>query len=121
MSQFSLLCLGGKYLTVMEPKATSGKVARLVLPIGHLSHSGDLCLSFRHLVSGENSGKLQVYVRRSGVHGPAVWGRNGGGHGWGETHITLPGAGVRSVSRSITSYYCYFCLYVCSPHIIARS
>ncbi|XP_075705871.1 nephronectin isoform X6 [Rhinoderma darwinii] len=88
---------GGRYLTVMEPKATSGKVARLVLPLGHLSHSGDLCLSFRHLVSGENSGKLQVFVRRSGSHGPAVWGRNGGSHGWGATHITLPGTGVRSI------------------------
>ncbi|XP_040274189.1 nephronectin isoform X5 [Bufo bufo] len=88
---------GGKYLTVMEPKASSGKVARLVLPLGHLSYSGDLCLSFRHLVSGESSGKLQVFVRRLGVHGPAVWGRNGSSHGWGETHITLPGAGVRNI------------------------
>ncbi|XP_044158550.1 nephronectin isoform X3 [Bufo gargarizans] len=88
---------GGKYLTVMEPKASSGKVARLVLPLGHLSYSGDLCLSFRHLVSGESSGKLQVFVRRLGVHGPALWGRNGSSHGWGETHITLPGAGVRNI------------------------
>ncbi|XP_066430001.1 nephronectin isoform X4 [Eleutherodactylus coqui] len=88
---------GGKYLTLMEPKKTSGKVARLVLPLGHLSYSGDLCLSFRHLVSGEHSGKLQVFVRRSNIHGPAVWGRNGSSHGWGETHITLPGLGVRSI------------------------
>ncbi|XP_071975154.1 nephronectin isoform X4 [Engystomops pustulosus] len=88
---------GGKYLTLMEPKANSGKVARLVLPLGHLSNSGDLCLSFRHLVSGENSGKLQVFVRRSGINGPAVWGRIGNSHGWGDTHITLPGKGVRSI------------------------
>ncbi|KAM3939010.1 nephronectin isoform 3-T3 [Leptodactylus fuscus] len=88
---------GGKYLTVMESKTTSGKVARLVLPLGQLSYSGDLCLSFRHLVSGENSGKLQVFVRRSGFHGPAVWGRNGSSQGWGETRITLPGTGVRSI------------------------
>ncbi|XP_056422043.1 nephronectin isoform X3 [Hyla sarda] len=88
---------GGQYLTVMEPKATSGKVARLVLPLGHLSYSGDLCLSFRRLVSGSNSAKLQVFVRRSGVHGRAVWGKNGSNHAWGETYITLPGAGVRSI------------------------
>ncbi|XP_063775335.1 nephronectin isoform X3 [Pseudophryne corroboree] len=88
--------LGGQYLTVMEPKGRSGKVARLVLPLGHLSYSGDLCLSFRHLVSGENSGKLQVFVRRSGHHGPALWGRRGS-IGWGETHITLPASGVKSI------------------------
>ncbi|XP_073427925.1 nephronectin isoform X1 [Dendrobates tinctorius] len=88
---------GGKYLTVMEPKGTSGKVARLVLPLGHLSFSGDLCLSFKSLVSGEGSAKLQVFIRRLGVRGPAVWGKNGGSHKWGETYITLPGAGVKSI------------------------
>ncbi|XP_075056979.1 nephronectin isoform X3 [Mixophyes fleayi] len=88
--------LGGQYLTVMEPKGNAGKVARLVLPLGHQAHSGDLCLSFRHFVSGENSGKLQVFVRRSGHHGPALWGRSGS-NGWGETYITLPGTGVKSI------------------------
>ncbi|XP_018409991.1 PREDICTED: nephronectin isoform X1 [Nanorana parkeri] len=86
---------GGQYLTVMQPKGKSGKVARLVLPLGHQSPE-DLCLSFRHFMSGENSGKLQVFVRRSGAHGPSIWGRNGS-HGWGETHITLPGSGIKSI------------------------
>ncbi|KAM5192100.1 nephronectin isoform 3-T3 [Mantella aurantiaca] len=87
---------GGQYLTVMQPKGNSGKVARLVLPLGHQSHPEDICLSFRHFMSGENSGKLQVFVRRSGVHGPPVWSRNGS-HGWGETHLSLPGLKIKSI------------------------
>ncbi|XP_073897587.1 nephronectin isoform X4 [Castor canadensis] len=87
---------GGQYLTVSAAKASGGKAARLVLPLGHLMHSGDLCLSFRHKVTGLHSGTLQVFVRKHGAHGAALWGRNGG-HGWRQTHITLRGADVKSV------------------------
>ncbi|XP_028599163.2 nephronectin isoform X3 [Podarcis muralis] len=87
---------GGQYLSVSEPKGKSGHVARLVLPLGHLGHLGDLCLSFRHKVSGIHSGLLQVFVRKAGAHGPAVWGRNGG-HGWRQTQISLQGSGIKSV------------------------
>ncbi|XP_062991724.1 nephronectin isoform X2 [Elgaria multicarinata webbii] len=87
---------GGQYLAISEPKGKIGRVARLVLPLGHLAHAGDLCLSFRHKVSGLHSGLLQVFVRKTGVHGPAVWGRNGG-HGWRQTQITLQGSGIKSV------------------------
>lgn len=62
-----------------------------------MAQAGDLCLSFRHKVSGLHSGTLQVFVRKNGAHGPAVWGRNGG-HGWRQTHITLQGRGIKSVS-----------------------
>ncbi|XP_063314451.1 nephronectin isoform X2 [Pelobates fuscus] len=88
--------LGGQYLTVLEPKGKAGKAARLVLPLGQITYSGDLCLSFKHIVSGENAGKLQVYVRKAGYHGPAIWGRNRG-HGWKETHISVQGTGIRSI------------------------
>ncbi|EDL82227.1 rCG28794, isoform CRA_c [Rattus norvegicus] len=87
---------GGQYLTVSAAKAPGGKAARLVLPLGHLMHSGDLCLSFRHKVTGLHSGALQVFVRKHGTHGSALWGRNGG-HGWRQTQITLRGADVKSV------------------------
>ncbi|KAL1772703.1 nephronectin isoform X4 [Sigmodon hispidus] len=87
---------GGQYLTVSAAKAPGGKAARLVLPLGHLMHSGDLCLSFRHKVTGLHSGTLQVFVRKHGAHGTALWGRNGG-HGWRQTQITLRGADVKSV------------------------
>ncbi|XP_061441458.1 nephronectin isoform X3 [Rhineura floridana] len=87
---------GGQYLSVSEPKGKAGRVARLVLPLGHLGHSGDLCLSFRHKVSGFHSGLLQVFVRKMGAHGPAIWGRNGG-HGWRQTQISLQGSGIKSV------------------------
>lgn len=90
---------GGQYLTVSAAKAPGGKAARLVLPLGHLMHAGDLCLSFRHKVTGLHSGTLQVFVRKHGAHGAALWGRNGG-HGWRQTQITLRGADVKSVSRS---------------------
>ncbi|XP_049741538.1 nephronectin isoform X4 [Elephas maximus indicus] len=87
---------GGQYLTVSAAKGPGGKAARLVLPLGHLMHSGDLCLSFRHKVTGLHSGTLQVFVRKHGAHGAALWGRNGG-HGWRQTQITLRGADVKSV------------------------
>ncbi|XP_032188960.1 nephronectin isoform X2 [Mustela erminea] len=87
---------GGQYLTVSGAKGPGGKAARLVLPLGHLMHSGDLCLSFRHKVTGLHSGALQVFVRKHGAHGAALWGRNGG-RGWRHTHITLRGADVKSV------------------------
>ncbi|XP_045655178.1 nephronectin isoform X3 [Ursus americanus] len=87
---------GGQYLTVSGAKGPGGKAARLVLPLGRLLHSGDLCLSFRHKVTGLHSGALQVFVRKHGAHGAALWGRNGG-HGWRHTQITLRGADVKSV------------------------
>ncbi|XP_027454002.1 nephronectin isoform X4 [Zalophus californianus] len=87
---------GGQYLTVSGAKGPGGKAARLVLPLGHLMHSGDLCLSFRHKVTGLHSGALQVFVRKHSAHGAALWGRNGG-HGWRHTQITLQGADVKSV------------------------
>ncbi|KAF3815494.1 hypothetical protein GH733_016447, partial [Mirounga leonina] len=86
---------GGQYLTVSGAKGPGGKAARLVLPLGHLMHSGDLCLSFRHKVTGLRSGALQVFVRKHSAHGAALWGRNGG-HGWRHTQITLRGADVKS-------------------------
>ncbi|XP_044536450.1 nephronectin isoform X4 [Gracilinanus agilis] len=87
---------GGQYLTVSAPKGPGGKTARLVLPLGHLMNSGDLCLSFKHKVSGVHSGTLQVFVRKHGTHGAALWGRNGG-HGWRQTQITLRGSAIKSV------------------------
>ncbi|XP_067591515.1 nephronectin isoform X8 [Pseudorca crassidens] len=86
----------GQYLTVSAAKGPAGKAARLLLPLGHLLHSGDLCLSFRHKVTGLHSGTLQVFVRKHGAHGAALWGRNGG-HSWRQTRITLRGADVKSV------------------------
>ncbi|KAM6361347.1 nephronectin [Alca torda] len=86
----------GQYLTIPDPKGKEGGVAHLILPLGHTPQAGDLCLSFRHKVPGGHSGALQVFVRKNGAHGPAVWGRNGG-HGWRQTHITLRGQGITSV------------------------
>lgn len=88
---------GGQYLTISDPKGKEGGAAHLILPLGYVAQAGDLCLSFRHKVPGLHSGALQVFVRKNGAHGPAVWGRNGG-HGWRHTHITLRGLGIKSVS-----------------------
>ncbi|XP_074003402.1 nephronectin isoform X2 [Numenius arquata] len=87
---------GGQYLTIPDPKGKEGRAAHLILPLGHMAQAGDLCLSFRHKVPGLHSGALQVFVRKNGAHGPALWGRNGG-HGWRQTHITLQGRGIKSV------------------------
>ncbi|XP_070614010.1 nephronectin isoform X7 [Erythrolamprus reginae] len=87
---------GGQYLSVSQPKGKGGRFSRLVLPLGHLTRSEDLCLSFRHKVSGSHSGLLQVFLRKTGIHGPAIWGRNRG-HGWSQTSLTLKGPGIKSV------------------------
>nr|XP_033812519.1 nephronectin isoform X2 [Geotrypetes seraphini] len=87
---------GGHYLSVSKPKGNGRRAARLILSLSHFAYSGELCLSFRHKVSGPHSGTLQVFVRKSGAHGPAVWGRNGG-HGWRQTQLSLQGAGIKSV------------------------
>uniref|UniRef100_A0A7N4NG88 Nephronectin n=1 Tax=Sarcophilus harrisii TaxID=9305 RepID=A0A7N4NG88_SARHA len=101
---------GGQFLTVSEPKSPGGKAARLVLPLSHFMNSGDLCLSFKHKVSGLHSGTLQLFVRRHDTPGAALWGRNGG-HGWRQTQITLRGADIKSVSKaaegsvSVSAFY----------------
>ncbi|XP_041077848.1 nephronectin-like isoform X3 [Polyodon spathula] len=88
---------GGKYLTIPEVFGKrGGRAALLALPLRQPVDSGELCLSFRHKLSGQHSGSMQVYVKRNGAHGPAVWGRTGG-HGWRHTQITLWGAGLQSV------------------------
>ncbi|XP_033870816.1 nephronectin-like isoform X3 [Acipenser ruthenus] len=88
---------GGKYLTIPEVFGKrGGRAALLALPLGQSVDSGELCLSFRHKLSGQHSGSMQVYVKRNGAHGPAVWGRTGG-HGWRHTQITLWGAGLQSI------------------------
>uniref|UniRef100_A0A8C3JUJ3 Nephronectin n=2 Tax=Neoaves TaxID=3078114 RepID=A0A8C3JUJ3_9CHAR len=87
---------GGQYLTIPNPEGKEGRAAHLILPLGHVAEAGDLCLSFRHKVPGLHSGALQVFVRKNGAHGPALWGRNGG-HGWRQTHLTLQGRGIKSV------------------------
>ncbi|MGH0157618.1 UNVERIFIED_CONTAM: hypothetical protein FKN15_033972 [Acipenser sinensis] len=93
----SLDAAGGKYLTIPEVFGKrGGRAALLALPLGQSMDSGELCLSFRHKLSGQHSGSMQVYVKRNGAHGPAVWGRTGG-HGWRHTQITLWGAGLQSV------------------------
>lgn len=88
---------GGKYLTIPEVFGKrGGRAALLALPLRQPVDSGELCLSFRHKLSGQHSGSLQVYVKRNGAHSPAVWGRTGG-HDWRHTQITLWGAGLQSV------------------------
>ncbi|KAJ8407571.1 hypothetical protein AAFF_G00274280 [Aldrovandia affinis] len=88
---------GGKYLTIPEAGVKrSGRGARLVLPLAEPWNEGNLCLSFRHKLSGHRVGALQVFVKKGKQYSPAVWGRTGG-HGWRHTQITLWGTGLESV------------------------
>ncbi|XP_069487047.1 nephronectin isoform X2 [Ambystoma mexicanum] len=88
---------GGQYLRLSEAKGKAGRMARLVLPVDQLANAGDLCLSFRHKLSGLPSGSIQVSVKRSRTHAPPVWGRDTG-HSWRHTSITLKGAAdIRNV------------------------
>ncbi|XP_064201321.1 nephronectin-like isoform X2 [Anguilla rostrata] len=88
---------GGKYLTIPEVGGKrSGRGARLVLPLSKAWNSGNLCLSFRHKLSGHRVGALQVFAQRGGQDSPAVWGRTGG-QGWRHTQITLWDAALESV------------------------
>ncbi|XP_039615133.1 nephronectin a isoform X1 [Polypterus senegalus] len=88
---------GGKYLTIPDIGGKrGGRVALLILPLTELEYESDLCLSFSHKLLGHNAGTLQVYVKRNGALGPAVWGRTSG-NGWRQTQITLSGASLQSV------------------------
>ncbi|KAJ8281071.1 hypothetical protein GJAV_G00063170 [Gymnothorax javanicus] len=88
---------GGRYLTIPEVgNKRTGRGARLVLPLTQPWNSGNLCLSFRHKLSGHHVGVLQVFVKKGRQYSPAVWGRTGG-HGWRHTQITLWGTGLESV------------------------
>ncbi|KAI1883601.1 hypothetical protein AGOR_G00233250 [Albula goreensis] len=88
---------GGKLLTIPEVgEKRSGRGARLVLPLTETWNSGNLCLSFRHKLSGHHVGTLQVFIKKGKQQSPAVWGRTGG-HGWRHTQITLWGTGLESV------------------------
>uniref|UniRef100_A0A4W4GTE6 Nephronectin a n=1 Tax=Electrophorus electricus TaxID=8005 RepID=A0A4W4GTE6_ELEEL len=96
---------GGRYLIV--PEATTGpsvKGARLTIPLAppliRIWQGGDLCLSFRHLLSGHHTGSLQVFVRKGQSHSPAIWTRTGG-QGWRNTQITAWGRGLESVSANV--------------------
>ncbi|KAG7461774.1 hypothetical protein MATL_G00194660 [Megalops atlanticus] len=88
---------GGKYLTIPEVGGKrSRRGARLVLPLTEPWNSGNLCLSFRHKLSGHHVGTLQVFITKGKQYSAAVWGRTGG-HGWRHTQITLWGTGLDSV------------------------
>ncbi|XP_015201319.1 nephronectin a isoform X2 [Lepisosteus oculatus] len=88
---------GGKYLTIPEVgDKRGGRVARLVIPLKEPWNTGNLCLTFRHKLSGHHVGNLQVYVKKGRQQSPAVWSRTGG-HGWRQTQITLWASGLDSV------------------------
>ncbi|XP_030644065.1 nephronectin a [Chanos chanos] len=88
---------GGRYLTISEVgDRRGGRGAQLVLPLAAPWNEGNLCLAFRHLLSGHHVGMLQVFVQKGRQHSPAVWGRTGG-NGWRSTQITLWGKGLESV------------------------
>ncbi|KAJ8383002.1 hypothetical protein SKAU_G00037800 [Synaphobranchus kaupii] len=89
---------GGKYLTIPDAgNKRSGRGARLVLPLSKSWNSGNLCLSFRHKLSGHHVGTLQVFIQKGKQSSPAVWGRTGG-QGWRHTQITLWDTGLESVT-----------------------
>ncbi|XP_051892978.1 nephronectin a isoform X2 [Pristis pectinata] len=86
----------GWYLTLPVSNYKRREAAHLLLALGRMTHAGNLCLTFRHKLSGDSPGKIQVFVKRNGSYGHALWERNRG-HGWRTSRFTLRGPGLESV------------------------
>ncbi|XP_072898585.1 nephronectin a isoform X1 [Hemitrygon akajei] len=86
----------GWYLTLPVSNYKRREAAHLLLALGRKAHTGNLCLTFRHKLSGDSPGKIQVFVRRNGSYGYPLWERNRG-HGWRTSRFTLRGPGLESV------------------------
>ncbi|XP_067901853.1 nephronectin a isoform X3 [Heterodontus francisci] len=86
----------GWYLTLLGSNNKWREVAHLVFALGRTSHPGNLCLTFRHKLSGDSLGKIQVFVKRNGIYEHVLWERNRG-HGWRTSRFTLKGPGLENV------------------------
>ncbi|XP_072112498.1 nephronectin a isoform X1 [Mobula birostris] len=86
----------GWYLSLSVSTYKRREAAHLFLALGRKAHTGNLCLTFRHKLSGDSPGKIQVFVRRNGSYGYPMWERNRG-HGWRTSRFTLRGPGLESV------------------------
>uniref|UniRef100_A0A087XE92 Nephronectin a n=1 Tax=Poecilia formosa TaxID=48698 RepID=A0A087XE92_POEFO len=90
---------GGRYLSVPELKEGQRSVrgARLAVQILPPWNRGDACFSFSHWLTGRQVGVLQLFVRKKGRYGSALWSRTGG-QGWRQTQVTLETQSVDKVS-----------------------
>lgn len=86
----------GWYLTLHVTHHKRREVAYMLLALGPTTGVGNLCLSFRHKLSGDSPGKIQVFVKRHGIYGHTLWERNRG-RGWRTSWFTLRGPGLESV------------------------
>ncbi|XP_043530284.1 nephronectin a isoform X1 [Chiloscyllium plagiosum] len=84
------------YLTLLSSNDKQREVAHLIFVLGQVAHPGNLCLTFRHKLSGDSVGKIQVFVKRNGRYGHVLWERNRG-HSWRTSRFTLKGPGLESI------------------------
>ncbi|XP_042201306.1 nephronectin a isoform X1 [Callorhinchus milii] len=84
------------YLALSESNTKKRDVAHLILPLALRADTDNLCLTFRHKLSGDSLGKIQVFMRRNSVYGQALWQRNRG-YGWRTSRFTLKGPGIEHV------------------------
>ncbi|XP_041040620.1 nephronectin a isoform X1 [Carcharodon carcharias] len=84
------------YLTLLGSVDKPREVAHLALALGQSAHPSNLCLTFKHKLSGDSVGKIQVFVKRNGHYGHILWERNRG-HGWRTSRFTLKGPGLENV------------------------
>ncbi|XP_078259753.1 nephronectin a isoform X4 [Rhinoraja longicauda] len=86
----------GWYLALHVTHHKWREVGHILLALGPTTGAGNLCLTFRHKLTGDSPGKIQVFVRRNGIYGHALWERNRG-RGWRTSWFTLRGPGLESV------------------------
>ncbi|XP_072440000.1 nephronectin a isoform X3 [Chiloscyllium punctatum] len=84
------------YLTLLSSNDKQREVAHLIFMLGQVAHPGNLCLTFRHKLSEDSVGKIQVFVKRNGRYGHVLWERNRG-HSWRTSRFTLKGPGLESI------------------------
>lgn len=86
------------YVEASAPQ-TSGMKARFISPVVQVPSGSQQCFSFSYSMYGDNVDYLNVYVKKNGALGSAVWTRNGNqGSQWIQGQVTITGPGPLNVS-----------------------
>lgn len=73
--------------------------ARFISPVVQIPSGSQQCFSFYYSMYGDNVDYLNVYVKKNGALGSAVWTRNGNqGSQWIQGQVTITGPGPLNVS-----------------------
>ncbi|XP_078334103.1 MAM and LDL-receptor class A domain-containing protein 1-like [Crassostrea virginica] len=85
------------YVEASAPQ-TVGMKARFISPVVQIASGTQKCFSFYYSMYGDQVDYLNVYVKKNGALGSAVWTRNGNqGSQWVQGQVTITGPGPLNV------------------------